>query len=119
MARKLRQPLQDSDTLRVLTDLHSFVNPSEIEVTADFSVPEFDGELYLICTNSGTITITHTNKPKDKSRLIVIRSNTGAVSVSGNGNNINGASSLTISAQYNAPIIQYFETLGAHILVGQ
>jgi len=111
--------LQSADSLRVLTDLHSYLAPSEFEITDDFSVPYFDGELYLICTNSETITITHTNKPKDKSRLIVVRAGAGAVSISGNGTDINGASSLSLSTQYEAPVIQYFETLNAHILVGQ
>ena len=122
--RKLRNPLKDSgsnpqDLQRILADIHAYINPSEFTVTADFSVPVFDGELYLLCTNTGSITITHTDKPKDKARLIVIRAGTGAVSVSGNGININGASSLTISTQYNAPVVQYFETLNRHILVGQ
>ena len=122
--RNLRSPLNEglSDPQilqRILADIHGYINPNEYAVTDDFNVPEFDGELYLICTNSGSITITHTDSPKDKARLIVIRAGTGAVNVSGNGNNINGAASLTISAQYNAPVIQYFETLGAHIVAGQ
>mgnify|MGYP000091142330 CR=1 FL=1 len=121
--RKLRNPLKDAradnwqDTQRILADIHTFINPVSLEITADYSVPQFDGVLYLLCTNSGTITITHTDSPKDLAHLVVARVGTGAVSIAGNGININGASSLSIASQYDVADVQFFEAINRHLVV--
>lgn len=123
MARKLRQPLTQlqeatwQDAVRILADIHSYINPDEYNITADFNVPQFDGELFLLCTNTSSITITHTNKPKDKSHLIVVRAGSGAVSISGNGKTINGLTSQNLPSQYDVMDVQFFETLDKFIIV--
>jgi len=120
--RKLRNPLKDArpenwqDTQRILADIHTFINPVSLEITADYSVPQFDGELYLVCTNSAAITITHTDAPKDLSHLCVVRTS-GPVTISGNGKNINGSSTLSLPAVYDFADIQFFEITDEFIIV--
>ncbi len=92
-----------------LVDIWSLVSPHTDSVSASHTTSGAVALETLICTNSIAITVTLHGKPADGDEVVVKRQN-AQVTIAGNGQTIDGAATLVLSAQYDAPHLHYTES---------
>lgn len=76
--------------------------------TSNFALNDFD-TTYLVDASSGVVTATLNATPRDGDTVTIkkIDSSSNNVIINGNGNNIDGAATQTITAQYDSFTIGY------------
>jgi hypothetical protein len=130
MTRRIRSP-QEARTWEELRDLFAFdawryIRPFVTVQTADYTTTRASSPVgppgweIVIADATGTSvqTITLATNPVDQQRVTVKRKRTGPVTVATEGSEtIDGAASVTVGTQYDAPLMLYTEDGGEWILI--
>ena len=122
--RILRDPLAikvpaETEPLRqVVIDMFDLVKPFYSRQTAAYTTTGAAALEIVEVDSSGSVTVSLHKSPKDGQQVIVKRMGTGAVSVDSEGSEtIDGATSKSISSQYDALRVVYLDASGEYLVI--
>lgn len=118
--RVLRNPVVNTfnDLRDSVWDIWRYVFPQVIVITADYTLDGKAGWTIVVCNNTSAITVTLHAGPEDQQRVTIKRKNTGGVTVAtADENTIDGGSTLSVGAQYDAPLMMFTEDGGEWSLI--